>query len=409
MLHRERIVPAVARSVSALLLGLPCLLACGPEVPVVSVRQVDHRVSDLGELGEVVEVVALETTEAALLGLVDRIVVDPETGDLLAADFRSSQQAVRFARDGRYVASYSLPEVVGSDLIQFRSVAALPGGRVLLTADDRASVFRRDGTLLAHTMVPFAVDAAVFANGYLYLRGHNAGGVLRKAAAAYRVQDDGRLAEVSEFHPYDERRDLFPFQPLHPLAAGGGSVFVSGLFDFRLSEYGAGGDLRRVFDLEPSPTPMPAAWDKARHELTDTDRAAMRSSIHRIRTMGVTGERLCLVEDDNRQEPVAITFGCLDLKAEVLHRYPGLEPVSRQASPGRLTFDGVPGTWDRGLLAILDDPEKLELLGERYPRFADLSIDTADNPLVVFFALEPPAVSGTVATLGEADGVEGER
>ncbi len=407
---RVRIAPHLPRCLVALLLGLPLLSSCGGSAaPVVPVRQVDHRVSDLAELGEVTEVVALETTDAALLGLVDRIVVDPETEDLLVGDFRSSQQVVRFARDGRYVASYTLPEVVESDMVQFRALAPLPGGRVVLTADDRASVFARNGTLLAHTAVPFAVDAAVFANGYLYLRGHNTGGVLREAVTAYRVQDDGRLEKVSDFHPYDERRDLFPFQPLHPLAAGGGSVFVSGLFEFRLSEYGLEGDLRQTWDLERSPTPMPAAWEKSRHELTDADRTAMRRSVHRIRTMAVVGDRLFLVEDDNRQEPVAITLGFLDLEEVVLHRYPGLRPVSRQATPDRLTFDGVPGTWDRGLLGIVDDPEKLALLGERYPRFSDLRYDSADNPLVVYFALKPLAEGGAVAALGDASVGEGER
>jgi len=395
-----------SRSLSAPLLialAVACT-ACGPAaapLPTV-VEQVDSPLTDLAGLGHVEAVVKLETVPAALLGGVDDVVLDAESGDLLVGDFRSSKQVVRFSAQGRLLATYADAAIQAAPDLDLSGFAVLPGGRVALLGGDRILLFDAAGQQIGRQPLSFVADDAAVLGDRIFVRGHpsSAGGPA-ESVHAFALQDaspgsaspDARfLAPAARFHAYDQRRNLYPFQPLHGLAAGGGRVFVPHLLDFAVSVYAAdGAPLAQYVFAGDEPGEPSELWRTPVGEVNDEVRAALRRTVHRVRSLRHYGAGLLFVEADWRREPASVTFCLFDPEAGVLHRYPDLLPVSRAADPRRLTFDDVVGTYPGGLVGLLDDPDKVALLGRRDERFAGLEHRATDNPLLVLFRIDAPA------------------
>lgn len=376
------------RAAAGLLLLAACLgCAGGSDRPVpVQARVVDLEVRDLSAIATVERVVALASGPSALLGAVDRIEVDAETGDLLVGDFRSSEQVLRFTSGGELVASYHDPGVREAPLLTLSTFAGLPGGGLALVAGDTVLLFDRRGGSGRRIGLPFAADAATAVGDRLLLRGHTTEEPLERAVWVYDLEAEPPRP-VERFHPYDRRRDRLAFQQRHNLTVAGGRVYVPHMFDLALSVYTAAGEplAEHRFSAAAEPSEL---WELERHELGEEERRALIGSVHRFRTALAFDGGVALVESDMPRGRV--TFDLFDPDAGVLYRYPDLVPVARRADPDRLTVDGLVGSYPGGLLAIIDDPVKVAQLGRRNPRYADLEYQPSQNPLVVFLRLEMP-------------------
>jgi hypothetical protein len=321
---------------------------------------------------------------------------------LLVGDFRSSKQVVRFSAQGRLLATYADAAIQASPDLDLSGFAVLPGGRVALLGGDHILLFDAAGHQIGRQPLPFVADDAAVLGERIFVRGHPiSGDEPAESVHAFALQDaslesaspDARfLTPAARFHPYDQRRNLYPFQPLHGFAAGGGRVFVPHLLDFAVSVYAAdGAPLAQYVFAGDEPGESSELWRTPVGQVNDEVRAALRRTVHRVRSLRHYGAGLLLVEADWRREPPSVTFCLFDPDAGVLYRYPDLLPVSRAADPRRLTFDDVVGTYPGGLVGLLDDPDKVALLGRRDERFAGLEHRATDNPLLVLFRIDAPA------------------
>ena len=48
-------------------------------------------------------------------------------------------------------------------------------------------------------------------------------------------------------------------------------------------------------------------------------------------------------------------------------------------------FETIVGTYENGLVFVLEDEEKIQKIRERYPQFKDVRFGANDNPALVFF------------------------
>jgi len=268
----------------------------------------------------------------------------------------------------------------------------------------RGRIFASDGSLAYHAPVPFAIDQAVVVGEDLYLRGHSSHDRLQRALHRFRVGADG-LEQAGSFHPYDERRDLYPFLPRITLGAGAGRLWASDLFDFRITVYDPEGEAAVSWVLPGGPGEPHPLWNRERHELTDEDRSALRRSVHRVRSLYHYGQGIYLVEvnlrqaDEEAAEPVGpdstrlpgdeLTIALVDTEAGVLHRFRGLLPFPGDGVHDRLAVDGVVGVYPGGLVALLDEPAKVARFEAQYPQLGPLDYALGDNPVLLFLRLDP--------------------
>ncbi len=374
-----------------LLIALADLLfvACGhsPVVRELTPEVVEIDTSHLSELGEYQRLVRLETTKGILLGSVERIEIDPRTDDLLVGDFRSSQQLYRFDSEGRFLMSYGHESIDRSPYENLHDFALLDDGRVLLFAGNRCLIFTTDGEFLDQIFLEFVPVEAVTLGDRIYVRGRSFG---RKRLQESVFVYDSRMKLRDSFHPYDPRQDVLPFVPRRSLTGGGGLIYVSELFDFRVSAYDAGGNLVARYDFPSHNDEIAPLWRRKASELSSEDRTALHEGVHRARMIHGFDHGLFLFEANVGRK---IFRSCLLAEdGRALFTYPNLRLIGGDGSESYLSLTALVGSFGEGLIGISDDPRKIAGNSQHHPHLlSGLEYKSTENPVVLFFKLASKA------------------
>ena len=351
-----------------------------PEVVSVETRE-------LSDWGEYERLVRLETRDDVLLGSVDAVKIDPRTGNLLVGDFRSSKRAYLFDRNGRYLASYGDPASEKSPYFYLSDIALLASGQVFLAAGNRGLIFSPQGQLMDNIFFDYAPDEVLTLGERVYIRGHSAGRkILQRSVFVY----DSSWKKRGSFHPYDERRDRFAYLPIRSLGTANGLIYVSDIYDYRITAYDPEGDEVATYSFANFNQDIAPLWQLERSELTKEDRLTLINGVHRVQSLRGFDDGLYLYESNLKRNILRYTM--LSLGREVLYRYPNLELVFTGDGNGDyFSVDRIVGSYGGGLLGICDDPERIERYRERYSILEGVEYQVTENPVVLFFKLKFPS------------------
>ncbi len=357
-----------------------------PETRQVRPEVVALESQQLSAWGDYERLVALETRPDVLLGTVDVIKIDPESGELLVGDFRSSKRAYRFDRDGRFLAMYGDPASENSPYFYLSDVARMPDDRILIVAGNRGLVFELDGELVDTVFFEFAPDEILTHGDRIYIRGHSKGRkILEQSVHIF----DSSLKQRGSFHAYDPRRDLFGFQPKRSLGSAQGRIYVTDYYDYRVTAYDPDGNPLAVFEFDNHNAELASLWQRDRTELTSDDRTTLVQGVHRIQTLLGFGDGLYMFESNLKRG--ILRYSMFSPERDTLYQYPNLKLVFTGEGDGDyFAIDKIAGSYDRGLLGIVDDPERIERYRDRYPILEGVEYEVTENPIVLFFKLKFP-------------------
>ena len=350
-------------------------------IPSVAPEIVDLDTADLGVLGTYTRAVALETRDACLLGNVDSVKL-MANGDLLVMDKSATKSVYRFDRQGRFLNRFGALGQGPGEYETLLDVAVLDNGLTLLVTDGKLLLFRADGTFLRERRVGFV---GYFAEGwqdqfYIFVTS----GMERVDHTLWVF--DQNLNKRKSFHPYDRRFDRVGFLPYNALTASPEHIFISELYDFRLTAYTAAGVPQQAFLFPNDNGSLEGFW-QGRGKPDQRSLRQLFQGIHRPITVQAFGDLVYMLEIQNKRQIHRTLI--LDTRTHKLYRFPNLKPVG-YPSAAYLSMDHVAGRFEGGLIGICDSPEQLRRHRDNYDVLKGLTLGETDNPIVLFFLIKHP-------------------
>lgn len=353
--------------------------------PAKSAVLSEQMTGKLAKLGHYTRMVTLEAHNEALLGSIDRVVVDPDTGDLLVSDRSVSHRVYRFNSAGKYLRSYGKRGQGPGEYESLMTFTLMGNGEVAVFAQGKRLLFEADGTLLLereHRDNDLFVERI---GSQLYA--HSFGGP-RARDQVLAVLDEN-LEEVKRFHPYDRRMDHIKFMPNHGLTTVGDQLVVSEFCDFELSLYEASGKPVTRLGFPSENEELDDLWQVRRntkHYRKAVDEVIQK--LRRARAVHGVGDMVYILEA--HQESETLRSLIWDIPTGQTFAYNGLRLIRAGEEAGYLSMSALVGRYEKGLIGYCNEPELFERFKGDYPFAADIEFGDDDNPVLMFFELRDP-------------------
>ena len=83
-----------------------------------------------------------------------------------------------------------------------------------------------------------------------------------------------------------------------------------------------------------------------------------------------------------------VHFWMMDIDQKKIVVFPLLDVIGTATrTSSSIRFDTIVGTYENGLVFVVEDVEKIQKIQEQYPQFKDVRFGADDNPALVFFRM----------------------
>lgn len=333
------------------------------------------------EAGKITKAIKLETTSDSLLALIDRVIVDPQTGDLIIGDFRKAKRVLRFSSQGRFIRGYGTPGNGPGEYHHMRDLTVTSNGDVILLTATKMLRYDKTGKFLKESRLDFYAGDIECIDDLLYIP------VLR-----YR-RDPGDKKAIVTLTPafeqtggvgvFDTRLEKLIYSAHKATASIGKSLYFIDNYEFNLNIYDT--ETRKTIRL-PIPNNnavLDKIWSKKR--ISQADKKEIHTHLHHFISIMSVEDRLMLIESHRASK---IHRGwLLNLNKKEVHMFnlSCLYGDYRVEDKPDLFFHRIFGTFDKRIIGDFNNTEIFNRYKHKYPLLKDIQFMPEDNPILVFF------------------------
>lgn len=345
-------------------------------------HEVSQSGNQLDQLGQYTNFVPLESPEAALLGSIS-LVRQATNGDWLIGDFRSSLKIYRFNSEGRFLLSYGNKGLGPGEWEHITGFDLFSNGDLLAICPNKLVRFAEGGEVVDEVPLSYFADEGLIIKDRVYLR--IASSSMLRVNSGIAVLDE-QLSPVMNLHRAEPRLQMLSYLPQASIAKSGDRLFVSEIYDYAFSIYQADGNPIASYRFASLNPELDKVWPESLQKMTQDHKDQIIAGTHRAQQIFALQNGVFMFEsnmDSRRYWPV-----WFDLDSNTLTKFPELK-LFQSEDNSHMPISQVVGSYDRGLIAIIDDPAVFARYQARYPQIADHVFSINDNPILVQLELTP--------------------
>jgi len=325
-------------------------------------------------------IVALETSDEALIGNIKGVMVDPDTGNLFVGDDSGEPGVFEMSPDGKLIRKHTRRGTGPGEINSLVRFTRLASGAIALLGPDKLVLLDKDWQLEGEITLDYTSIDMVSIGNRIYVMAV----LIRRPEAPHAVLIyNDSLEEVGSFSDEDPRTRAYRYLPWKNMAARNGEIFLSHLYELRVSHYDRNGNQLGTFELPSENDALEEVWNKA--DFTEDDRRKIKTDLHRFLDIKATPEGLYLLETQRKTGTLNMVL--YNHEARELTRLTGYNFMSRIRGDDRLELWMVEGNYAGGLIGSIQDTESFATFRDRFPELRDTELEMRDNPILVFFSI----------------------
>jgi hypothetical protein len=337
-------------------------------------------IGDLFRFGIIEKIVVPELTEDSSIAEVSQIAFD-KNGDIYVADLASRGAVLRFDESGKYISHYGRP---GQGPGEHGSLIAFDidrASRVYLISDTKIIRFSQSGDFEKETSISyFPGDIKIIKDG-LYARifgTRDSSGGLGPAIKVYDLD----LTEQGGVSHFDPRLNTYKLLSRSSVAVWKDKIIFTDIYDLAFNIYDPRTDQTQRIVFPNDNERLDSVWK--REHFVEDDRSHIRDNIHRFNDVYSFEGIVYLTEIDRKRNEV--NFWLMDIDHKKIVVFPLLDVIGTATrTSASIRFETIVGTYENGLVFVVEDEEKIQKIRERYPQFKDVRFGANDNPALIFF------------------------
>jgi hypothetical protein len=336
-------------------------------------------IGDLFRFGIIEKIVVPELTDDSSIAEVSQIAFD-KNGDIYVADLSSRGTVLRFDESGKYLSRYGRPGQGPGEHGSLRAFDIDRDSQVYLISDTKIMRYSQAGEFEKETLISyFPGDIKIVKDG-LYARIFGTRDSSGGQGPAIKVYDLD-LAEQGGISRFDPRLNAYKFLPSSSVAAWKEQIIFADIYDLAFNIYDPHGDQTQRIVFPNDNGRLDSVWK--REHFVEDDRALIRDNIHRFNAVYSFDEIVYLTEIDRKRNEV--NFWLMDIDHRNIIVFPLLDIIGTATrTSASIRFDTIAGTYENGLVFVVEDEEKIQKIRERYPQFRDVRFGANDNPALIF-------------------------
>jgi len=198
---------------------------------------------------------------------------------------------------------------------------------------------------------------------------------------AIKVYDLG-LAELGSVSHFDPRLSAYLFLPRSSITVWKDKIIFTDIYDLALNIYDPRVNQAQRIVFPNDNGRLDSVWK--REHLVEDDRSHIRDNIHRFNAVYSFDGIVYLTEIVRERNEV--NFWLMDIDHKKIVVFPLLDVIGTATrTSASIRFDTIVGTYENGLVFVVEDEEKIQKIREQYPQFKDVRFGANDNPALVFF------------------------
>jgi len=337
-------------------------------------------IGDLFRFGTIEKIVVPELTNDSSIAEVSQIAFD-KNGDIYVADLSSRGTVLRFDESVKYISHYGRPGQGPGEHGSLRAFDIDGDLRVYLISDTKIIRFSQAGDFEKETSISYFPGDIKIIKDRLYARilgTRDSSGGLGPAIKVYDLD----LAEQGEVSHFDPRLNTYKFLPGSSVAVWKDKIIFTDIYDLAFNIYDPRADQTQRIVFPNDNERLDSVWKRG--HLVEDDRSHIRDNIHRFNDVYSFDGIVYLTEINRKRNEV--NFWLMDIDHKKIVVFPLLDVIGTATrTSASIRFDTIVGTYEKGLVFVVEDEEKIQKIREQYPQFKNVRFGANDNPALVFF------------------------
>jgi len=337
-------------------------------------------IGDLFRFGIIERIVVPELTDDSSIAEVSQIAFG-KNGDIYVADLASRGTVLRFDESGKYLSHYGRPGQGPGEHGSLRAFDVDRDSRVYLISDTKIIRFSRAGDFEKETSISYFPGDIKIVNDGLFARIFGTRDSSGGLGPAIKVYDLG-LAEQGGVSHFDSRLNAYRLLPRSSIAAWKEKIIFTDIYDLALNIYDPRADQTQRIVFPNDNGRLDSVWK--REHFVEDDRSHIRANIHRFNDIYSFNGIVYLTEIDRKRKEV--NFWLMDIDHKKIVVFPLLDIIGTATrTSASIRFETIVGTYEHGLMFVVEDEAKIQRIREQCPQFKDVRFGANDNPALVFF------------------------
>lgn len=349
-----------------------------------SLRIIEHNFDNPWEMGTIKKIIRPEITDNSIIGSIDRVVVDPENGDLIIGDFRSTKRVMRFDSNGKFIRVYGKPGQGPAEYLSVMSFDVASDGSVVLLCSRKLMKFSREGELLKETRTDFFADKLEIIDDLIYIY------VLRYLRTPSEKNKiivlDPFFVPVDGIGKYDIQLEKMLYLVSNSMDRNRKKLYFIDNYNLNLNIYNTETKHLSQLQIPNNNSQLDPVWEKKR--LSQEDENRIHQLIHRFNNILCFSDTVFLFESFIEEKIFRIWLLNLEKKEVVIFNRENLFGLNGAKVQKDLFFDRISGSYNKGIIAAFDDAEDFMSHRDNYPKLRDINFKADDNPILVFFEFD---------------------
>jgi len=341
-----------------------------------SISIIKSKTKNILDIGKIKKAVKLETKDNSLIGNVDSVIYD-KNEDFYIADYYSSKKVFRFDKKGNFVGSYGKIGQGPGEYNSILSFALDSESNVFLLGNYKLIKFDKNGKLLKEIRIKYHSGDIIIVNDLIYISILKYRYVPKNKKAILII--DTNLKKVGEMLTYDTRLEKYLFTPRKMFAKNQDNLYFIDVYDFKLNIFNQKSKEMSCLKIPNKNKRLDNIWKKNQRYLSEKDMDKVKNKIHRFDSIFSFNDNLLLAEYCKYKK--IFDFWLLNLKTKKASIFPysDMELYIKQL------FFSISGSYDKGVILVINDIEELNKYKEYFPVLNDIEFSIEDNPILVLF------------------------
>ena len=336
-------------------------------------------IGDLFRFGVIEKIVVPELTDDSSIAEVSQIAFN-KNGDIYVADLASQGTVLRFDESGKYISHYGRPGQGPGEHGSLMAFDIDKDSRVYLISDTKIIRYSQAGEFEKETSISYFPGDIKIVKDRLYARIFGTRDSSSGLGPAIKVYDLD-LAEQGGVSHFDPRLNAYKLLPGSSVAAWKEKIIFTDIYDLALNIYDPRADKTQRIGFPNDNGRLDSVWK--REHFVEDDRSHIRDNIHRFNAVYSFDGIVYLTEIDRKRNKV--NFWLMDIDRRNIIVFPLRDVIGAATrTSASIRFDTIVGTYENGLVFVVEDEEKIQKIREQYPQFKDVRFGANDNPALVF-------------------------
>jgi len=249
---------------------------------------------------------------------------------------------------------------------------------------DKLMKYSREGALLTEKRIGYIPNDIEIINDLIYISIIRFVSSANGQKAIFVLDKDFKV--VDQIGEYDSRLEKYSYTFKPSLAKRGKYLFFLNFYDLNLNIIKT--DIKQIYQITfPNDNnKLGDTWKKRR--FSEADRIKIKTTFHRF--IGVYSFNDDLMLFEYCREKNINNFWLIDFQKRKAFILPNQSMWGnhRQKSQPDLYLDWIAGSYEKGVIGVLDTIDEFNTYKGNYPALKDLSLKTEENPILVFFELD---------------------